>query len=627
MWRVRELNQESEVKNSVDLEARKLTAPAAMLRPGKVLPPSRRAAPPPPSSSSSSSSAAAASAAALVEDALRRPELKFLTSPTQSWRPRSHLQWLRLAVCALTLLPLRVVGITLVVALAALAAIVGTLGAPSLGPAAALRPPGLWRAPFLFVARQCLRAFLWMLGVLWVEERGAHPAVGNKARAAVVICNHLGPIEGIFLLWRFGNCAMLAERSSFANPVLRAIARGVGIILFDRNAASGITELIVRLARDPAAPQLIIFPEGTCSNGSALLRFKPGAFIPLARVQPCVARLPYKHFQPCWVSLGPPLGEILLRMMTSVFSRLSIEYLEPVEPSAEECEHSDFMSYQRRMRERMAAALGVPCTELGLDDITLGIIASRAHVSPEVALVNLHDVQEIVRISPKEAGALLNLYLQSAAGAGAGAGAAPADASGRISFEQFLDLFALMGREVGALGLGGGFNPREPGTSAMLLRLFESLSRDAESRTDFRSFLIALALLNTREQAHAAAVSPPSRPDRSEALALAFRMLDTEGKGRVGAWRLGAVLRMVWPELPDARVRKIFAAASGGGGFIDEAAFVAWCKRPEVAVTMPLFRRAVLGVGGDVIELAAQHAAAVRDAHSAAKASAAAARK
>jgi hypothetical protein len=84
---------------------------------------------------------------------------------------------------------------------------------------------------------------------------------------------------------------------------------------------------------------------------------------------------------------------------------------------------------------------------------------------------------------------------------------------------------------------------------------------------------------------------------------------------------------MVWPELPDARVREIFAAASGGGGFLDEAAFVAWCERPEVAVTMPLFRRAVLGVGGDAIELAAQRAAAVRDAHSAAKAAAAAARK
>ena len=62
-------------------------------------------------------------------------------------------------------------------------------------------------------------------------------------------------------------------------------------------------------------------------------------------------------------------------------------------------------------------------------------------------------------------------------------------------------------------------------------------------------------------------------------------------------------------------------------GFVDEAAFVAWCERPEVAVTMPLFRRAVLGVGGDAIELAAQRAAAVRDAHSAAKAAAAAARK
>ena len=212
-----------------------------------------------------SSSSSSASAAAAAADALRRSELNYLASPTPSWLPRSALQWLRFATCALTLLPLRVAGILLVALVAALAAALGTLGARR-----GARARSWWRAPFLFVARQCPRALLLLLGFWYVEETGfeRRPAVGDKARAAVVVSNHLGPFEAIYLKWRLGDCIMLAAQDSFANPVLRTIAEAIGIVLFDRSAPVGIKDLIVKAARDPLQPQLLIFPEACCSNGS-----------------------------------------------------------------------------------------------------------------------------------------------------------------------------------------------------------------------------------------------------------------------------------------------------------------------------------------------------------------------
>jgi hypothetical protein len=51
--------------------------------------------------------------------ALRSPDLNYLASPTPSWRPTSALQWLRLLVCSLTLLPLRLAGLALTFSAAA----------------------------------------------------------------------------------------------------------------------------------------------------------------------------------------------------------------------------------------------------------------------------------------------------------------------------------------------------------------------------------------------------------------------------------------------------------------------------------------------------------------------------
>lgn len=52
-------------------------------------------------------------------------------------------------------------------------------------------------------------------------------------------------------------------------------------------------------------PQTIIFPEGTCTNRSCLLSFKPGAFYPGVAVQPVCIRYPNKFDTTIWTWEGP----------------------------------------------------------------------------------------------------------------------------------------------------------------------------------------------------------------------------------------------------------------------------------------------------------------------------------
>lgn len=52
-------------------------------------------------------------------------------------------------------------------------------------------------------------------------------------------------------------------------------------------------------------PQIIIFPEGTCTNRSCVLSFKPGAFYPGVPIQPVCIRYPNKFDTVTWTWEGP----------------------------------------------------------------------------------------------------------------------------------------------------------------------------------------------------------------------------------------------------------------------------------------------------------------------------------
>lgn len=62
-------------------------------------------------------------------------------------------------------------------------------------------------------------------------------------------------------------------------------------------------------------PQIMIFPEGTCTNGQALIEFKPGAFYPGQSVQPVLIRYPNKIDTYTWTWQGKFRGGSLRSLL------------------------------------------------------------------------------------------------------------------------------------------------------------------------------------------------------------------------------------------------------------------------------------------------------------------------
>lgn len=116
---------------------------------------------------------------------------------------------------------------------------------------------------------------------------------------------------------------------------------------------------------------MLIFPEGTTSNGQCLFKFKLGAFYPGEPVQPVV--IEYRSFMSTW-------NPLVMAWDSSVAVWVSMAYLFlqphitarchllPVyHPSPEERE--DTSLYASNVQQRMAEYLEVPATEYTYENV------------------------------------------------------------------------------------------------------------------------------------------------------------------------------------------------------------------------------------------------------------------
>lgn len=103
----------------------------------------------------------------------------------------------------------------------------------------------------------------------------ALPAAGP----AVVACNHLSLLDAVLVLSRLPRAVCIAKAELWDNPFLGGSVRLAGYIRNDTPLA--LVRAAARALGD--GRQLLIFPEGTRSDGQGLGRFRPG-FAVMARM-------------------------------------------------------------------------------------------------------------------------------------------------------------------------------------------------------------------------------------------------------------------------------------------------------------------------------------------------------
>lgn len=203
-------------------------------------------------------------------------------------------------------------------------------------------------------------------GVLRVRREtppGVSPPEDGQ-RAFVVVSNHLGYLDILMLLCV--HRASFVSKGALENfPVIGTIAAALQC-LFVREGESLTTRLVQRL-RDtvachnkgpcPGCPgclnKLVIFPEGTTTNGTAMVALRTGVFNAGVPVQPVCVRFPHRHFNISWETIR--FREHMFRTMTQVYNDVVITELPVYEPSAEE--KADARLYASNVQAIMANVL------------------------------------------------------------------------------------------------------------------------------------------------------------------------------------------------------------------------------------------------------------------------------
>lgn len=296
--------------------------------------------------------------------------------------PVSAAEAARLAFAAVVLVPLRVVAGVLVLVVYYLVCRVCTLrveedreGGEGDGYA---RLDGWRRAGALRCGRALARAMLFVFGFYWIREydsrlpnaEDGHVDQSKEIeRPGAIVSNHVSYVDILYHM-SASFPSFVAKRSVARLPLVGLISKCLGCIFVQRESktpdfkgvSGAVSERIHRAHQQKNAPMMLLFPEGTTTNGDYLLPFKTGAFLAKAPVQPVILRYPYKRFNAAWDSMSGARHVFLL--LCQFVNYLEVVRLPVYYPS--EQEKDDPKLYANNVRKLMAVEGNLILSDLGL---------------------------------------------------------------------------------------------------------------------------------------------------------------------------------------------------------------------------------------------------------------------
>ncbi|XP_065848094.1 lysophospholipid acyltransferase LPEAT1 isoform X2 [Euphorbia lathyris] len=244
---------------------------------------------------------------------------------------------------------------------------------------------GGWRrAVIVYSGRFLSRAVLFVFGFYWVKitfsnlEQLSDKSPGQteskdtpeeSERPGAIISNHVSYIDILYHMSSFFP-SFVAKRSVGKLPLIGLISKCLGCVYVQRESKSSdfkgvagvVTERVKEAHENRSAPMMMLFPEGTTTNGDFLLPFKTGAFVAGAPVHPVILRYPYQRFSPAWDSISGMRHVILL--LSQFINYMEVTRLPIYYPSQAEKDNPKL--YATNVRRLMAQEGDMIMSDIGL---------------------------------------------------------------------------------------------------------------------------------------------------------------------------------------------------------------------------------------------------------------------
>ncbi|CAL0327031.1 unnamed protein product [Lupinus luteus] len=239
---------------------------------------------------------------------------------------------------------------------------------------------GGWRrSVIVFFGRRLSRVLFFVFGFYSItdsshnhnlasEKEDKHQP-GDIERPGVIISNHVSYLD---ILYHMSSSfpSFVAKKSVSKLPFVGLISKCLGCVYVQRESKSSdskgvsavVTERIQEAHQNKSAPLMMLFPEGTTTNGDFLLPFKTGGFLAQAPVQPVILKYPYQRFSPAWDTISGVRHLIFL--LCQFVNYIEVTKLPVYYPSQQEKE--DPKLYANNVRRLMASEGNLVLSDIGL---------------------------------------------------------------------------------------------------------------------------------------------------------------------------------------------------------------------------------------------------------------------
>ncbi|KAM6409227.1 lysophosphatidylcholine acyltransferase 2 [Rhynochetos jubatus] len=444
---------------------------------------------------------------------------------------------LRTVLQGIILLPIRAICIAFIVLLAWLFASIATFRHHGKGSV----PLKGWRRRMVQTTLSCLTRTLFFVMGFQVKVKGK---IASLLEAPIFVAAPHSSFFDAIISALTGMPSIVSRAENLSTPVFGTILSSLQPVSVSRqdpdSRKNTVAEITKRALSRGQWPQILIFPEGTCTNRSCLITFKQGAFVPRVPVQPVLLRYPNKLDTVTWTWQGYSLKELCIMTLCQLFTRVEVEFL-PVHVPTEE-EKNDPILFANRVRQTMATALNVPVTDHTFEDCRLMISAGQLTLPMEAGLVEFTKISKKLNLKWNHVREQLDTF----------AAIASASKGGRIGIEEFAEYLKLP-------------------ISDVLKELFLLFDRNGDGTIDFREYVIGLSILCN-----------PANTE--ETIRMAFQLFDMDEDGTITEDEFACIIQSALgvPELDVSMLFKEIDADETGRLSYDEFKDFA-LKHPEYA--------------------------------------------
>jgi 1-acyl-sn-glycerol-3-phosphate acyltransferase len=202
----------------------------------------------------------------------------------------SIMDWIKMIIFGLILVPVRIISTWLVLVIAWIIASIGLIGMDR------SKPVTGWRKLLQQFVGWLGRASLFCVGFHYVKQTGRQC---SKDEAPVLVAAPHSSFCDALAIFCTGFPYFVNREENKSIPIIGKCIEFNQAIFVSRedpkNHQRAKEEISQRTRSTEPWSQFVIYPEGATSNRKAVLRFKPGGFIPGVTVQPVLMKYPNHH--------------------------------------------------------------------------------------------------------------------------------------------------------------------------------------------------------------------------------------------------------------------------------------------------------------------------------------------